>query len=366
MRYLITLVVFLSFKLLVGAQPPTETVGSLTNSTPVNEYDGWTNQGVLAFSGNAEVQSTNPSNYRGASGGGNVFFTNKPDTYFEISNFPRENVDTIDYVGIVFGIYSSDKANFNDLLIEVSKDSSNFFPIIDTSNSIYPAATWTTRFVSFNGHFNPKDLRLRFRQTSSTTQFTIDDIHFSYVILLSIKLKQFTSLVNGNSAQLLWTASSNSSEETFIVEKSINGTDFNLVERQYAKGTGTFNYSFTDHSPLNIKTFYRLKMQNEDGTYSYSNVLRVMPIVASKNILLNVYPLPAKDKLNIQLQNKTAEKAAVSVTDIFGKTLIKNTWALAAGGSTHSINIKSLSNGVYFLKVTASQATETRKIIIGQ
>lgn len=157
MRYLITLVILCSFKLTVLAQPFTETVGNPTDSTSVSKYKGWTNQGVLTFSGNAEVQNIQPSNYRGASGGGNVFFVNKPNTYFDISNFPAENVDTIDGVEMAFAIYSSDTASSNDLLIEFSKDSINFFPVVDTSNFIYPAGTWSTRSVSFNAHFKVKE-----------------------------------------------------------------------------------------------------------------------------------------------------------------------------------------------------------------
>lgn len=363
MKYLFTFVILCSFKSLAYSQPPTETVGNPTDSALVSMYKGWTNQGVLTFSGTAQVQNIQPSNYQSASRGGNVFFTNTSGTYLEISGFPSDSIDRFE---MAFGIYNSDTANSNSFLIEYSKDGINYFPFPDSNSSNYPASAWTRKFVSLDSHLNPKDLRLRFTQTSATTQIRIDDIDFGYAILLSIKLQQFTSLLNENSVLLSWTASSSSSREIFSVEKSSNGTNFTTLQEQSAKGSGTYNYSFTDPSPLSASTYYKLKMRSEDGSDSYSKILHVQPKPAQNNILQSIYPLPAKDRLNIQIQSSKTEKAEISVADVSGKTLITNYVLLAEGANNAVINIQLLDKGVYFLKVVTSQATETRKIVIGQ
>lgn len=89
----------------VAYEQQLETVGYPDTTTQVNVYTGWTNQGLLTFSGNAEVQNTQPSDYQGASGAGNIFFTNTPGTYFEISDFPP---DTVSNIHIMYGIRNYD------------------------------------------------------------------------------------------------------------------------------------------------------------------------------------------------------------------------------------------------------------------
>lgn len=222
-------------------------------------------------------------------------------------------------------------------------------------------------YVLLNFTVDMKNFRLRFTQTSATKQFRIDDISFSYAVLLTTKLKKFTSAVKDHSVQLFWTASSGSSREAFSVEKSSNGMDFiSAGALQYAKGSGTFNYAFNDPSPLSASAYYRLKMSNGDGSYAYSKVISVQFNNNRANIIKNVYPLPAKDRLNIQIQGSATEKARMLITNISGKTLITKSLSLTAGVNDTYINIQSLSKGVYVLKVITAETTETRKITVGR
>jgi hypothetical protein len=84
----------------------------------------------------------------------------------------------------------------------------------------------------------------------------------------------------------------------------------------------------------------------------------------SGSFYVRVYPLPAKGRLNMQIETSKTEKAKIFVTDISGKTLITNFITLAAGLNNTIINIQSLGKGVYFLKIVTSETTETRKIIV--
>lgn len=365
MKYLLTLVILCSFNLPSYSQPPTETIGTPTGSVSVSKYTGWTNQGVLTFSGNAEVQNTEPSNNRLGSGGGNIFFTNKAGTYFEMSGFDSIQPDDIE---IIFGMYNYDTTNLKELLLEYSTDGINYFqlPYKRYLAELYQPTPWTSMQANILKKINVRNLHLRFTQTLSTKQFRIDDIFLRYYFALAIKLQEFTSSLHKNSVSLSWKASSDSRNETFSVEKSSDGTNFTTLQEQSAKGSGTFNYLFTDPSPLSASVYYRLKMRSQDGSDSYSKILHVQPKLAENNILQNVYPLPAKSRLNIQIQSSKTEKAEISVTDISGKKLITNSISLTAGINNSVINVQSLNKGVYFLKVVTSQTTEIRKIVVEQ
>jgi len=97
---------------------PMETVGSPSSSCLVTNYSGWANNGVLSFSGNAEVQSTNPSNNLSASGGGNVFFTNVPGTSMEISGFSATTAPQS--LDITFGMYGYNHSNLKEMVLRLS------------------------------------------------------------------------------------------------------------------------------------------------------------------------------------------------------------------------------------------------------
>lgn len=74
---------------------------------------------------------------------------------------------------------------------------------------------------------------------------------------------------------------------------------------------------------------------------------------------LIVYPNPIKDELHIGRNTKFNDVLTVNIFDLHGKTVLKNT----IPKEESKIYIHSLSNGVYFLKVSSNENSETIKII---
>ena len=127
----------------------------------------------LTFSGTADVRSTNPSSgYEGASGAGNVFVTNTAGRYMDISG-----INTLGYsnLALTLGHYKSTTAGNNELVIEVSPDGVTYSPLSYTRATGSGTATWMR--ISPSGEIPSTDnLHIRFRQTSSSTQFRVDDV----------------------------------------------------------------------------------------------------------------------------------------------------------------------------------------------
>jgi hypothetical protein len=102
-------------------------------------------------------------------------------------------------------------------------------------------------------------------------------------------------------------------------------------------------------------------MIDKDGKFEYSPVKMV---TNSSNFHVNIYPIPVKQRLTLQVQSNKTEKAQIVITDISGKALITTSLSLAAGINTTSINVQRLTKGAYFLKVVTTEGTETRKIAV--
>jgi hypothetical protein len=79
---------------------------------------------------------------------------------------------------------------------------------------------------------------------------------------------------------------------------------------------------------------------------SNTGVENVINSIASTN--LRVYPNPATDILNINLSNANFKNSNIVIYNVSGMEVSKS----IMNGASAQLNIESLSNGVYFVKVS--------------
>jgi photosystem II stability/assembly factor-like uncharacterized protein len=79
---------------------------------------------------------------------------------------------------------------------------------------------------------------------------------------------------------------------------------------------------------------------------------------------LNIYPNPVKDKLYIQLADKKSLDISITITDLLGKTVFNKTFGLETQYQTEAIDVSSLKEGIYMLRLSDGTSIYTRKIII--
>lgn len=352
------------------SQPPLETIGNPATSMPVATYTGWSNQGVVTYTGNAEVQNTNPSNSLHASGGGNVFFTNTPGVYFQLSGLPPAQYH--DGIGIEFELFGYDTAHLNELNLTVSTDSGvtwSNLPYRRFWGPFFAPTPWdhfSATFSDMASSINITRLMVRFTQTTTTKTFKIDDIRLTYYVLLPVKLIDFTATVYNRQTVLKWNASTSSNKELFVVEKSRDGMQFSSVAQQYAKGVGEYAYTFNDEVNHHDKTFYRLKMISTDGKISYSKVVIVSSESIHPALIQAVYPLPSRDVLHVLLNNDAGKKISLSILDCKGSLRMQKRILLSTGIADYPLPIQYLEAGTYYLIIDNSQTKETQKIVIAK
>ncbi len=129
--------------------------------------------GNLTFSGTTDARSTLPSTtYAGASGGGNIYILPTVGAYFEISG-----INTIGYsnLALSFGHNKNSATANNELVVETSSDGGSYIPLTYSRPTGTGTTTWL--LISPTGSIPATaSLRIRFRQTSGSTQFRIDDV----------------------------------------------------------------------------------------------------------------------------------------------------------------------------------------------
>lgn len=83
------------------------------------------------------------------------------------------------------------------------------------------------------------------------------------------------------------------------------------------------------------------------------------PAVAN---MINAYPVPAKEKVFVDLGNFANQEVKMTVTSILGNTVIPT--ATTKEGGIYVINTNALTNGVYFLTVSTPLGKSVKQLII--
>ena len=166
----------------MGAIIFSETFGAPTGTTPIATLLDYTNGVGLSFSGTGDIRITTPSNYGGASAGGNVFLTDNGSSSLQINGINTQGYDPTSFA-LTFGAYKNATASdLTNLVIAYSTNGTTFFnlsPTVPAQPTGSGTALW--RLISIMPTNLPvsSSLSLRFTNTSTTSQVRLDDISLS-------------------------------------------------------------------------------------------------------------------------------------------------------------------------------------------
>jgi hypothetical protein len=132
-------------------------------------------------------------------------------------------------------------------------------------------------------------------------------IHYS--ITLPVTIKRFSVARSNNTVSLNWQSAAEKNLSHYDIERSSNATDFASIGRTVAQATAAeTNYSFTDTQPLAGNGYYRLKLVDADGQFSYSTVAAIS---FQQNGKMQLYPNPVQKGQALTLSNTGGETVTV-------------------------------------------------------
>ncbi len=190
----------------------------------------------------------------------------------------------------------------------------------------------------------------------------IDDIIFGGAQLLPIKLHSFSAVERTGSVVLNWKASSENTTEHFEIERSTDGVNYTRLADIHAKGIGNYDYSFTDNSPVKGTGFYRLKLINPDGRFTYSDILNVK--YQPKDVYISaLYPAVANSKINLVITASKNLPAILQIVDAQGTVIKRSSINLTTGSNSIPVDIRSLPAGNYFIRLRVNGSSFTERFI---
>ncbi len=171
-----------------------------------------------------------------------------------------------------------------------------------------------------------------------------------------VGLIDFTASCKTKKVELDWTTATETNNDYFTIEKSIDGERFEVIAKIDGQGTKTTDseYSFTDYGSYVGISYYRISQTDFDGK---ETMLKTISSNCSSNEEISFHPNPTKDGVYVTFNAEKNKTIEIRVSDLLGKTI-----------STHEINSSSWIplpsvSGIYLLKYNINSSTKVEKII---
>ncbi|MDE3247557.1 MAG: PQQ-dependent sugar dehydrogenase [Bacteroidota bacterium] len=182
--------------------------------------------------------------------------------------------------------------------------------------------------------------------------------------LLPVQLISFNANLVNDNTQLQWTTADAQNSQQFVIERSADGKNFSAIGTLPAKtGNGVVSYAMADSNIARAGSsvvYYRLKIVDNDGSFSYSRVVSVR--LAKKAGRITVSPNPVNSSAVVVVNATVAESARWQISDISGKPVMARTISLVKGDNSFTLSLGSLPAGSYYLKVTGNNISESVKL----
>jgi hypothetical protein len=174
---------------------------------------------------------------------------------------------------------------------------------------------------------------------------------------LPLSLTKFSAALQNGYGLLMWQTSNEINMNSFEMERSNDGRNYNNIGTIAATNKTSNSYSFQDKTKIDGTVYYRLKMMNKDGSFTYSNIVVLNSKMKNS---LSVYPNPASESITL-FHGLLSSNASANIVGMDGRKLMQLN---LLPNATHTlINIQSLAKGVYMLSYQDGNNVQTIKFI---
>lgn len=184
---------------------------------------------------------------------------------------------------------------------------------------------------------------------------------------LPVELLAYTIYsVEDKAVGIKWTTATESNNDYFTVERSVNGIMYQEIKRVAGANTNSdpHSYSILDEAPLPGLSYYRLKQTDLDGNYKY---LGIRSIELESEIQVVVSPNPLKNsKLNIQVNSLGDRPMEVRIMSSSGKELYAGRYTSdAIQGNQVTVDLPAgMGAGVYIVQVFLNNRVYNSKVFV--
>lgn len=183
---------------------------------------------------------------------------------------------------------------------------------------------------------------------------------------LPIELIRFAGNCADGQVEVTWTTASETNNDFFTVQRSIDGVTFEDVTIVDGAGNSSsiINYSAVDYNPYGGTSYYRLKQTDFDGTSQYSDVVAVSCGNAATDFnLVNAYD-QGNGTMAVVFNAGDNELYTVTLYDIIGKQITETTGKAYSGQNQINIAVGDLARGIYMVNLKNEFKSFGRRVML--
>lgn len=206
-----------------------------------------------------------------------------------------------------------------------------------------------------NNHLKLYHYILAYMDSEGYDKMYYDERHDALSVMLPIELSYFNVTQEGSFVVFEWTTETETNNDFFTVEYSIDGVQYNALTNVEGAGTSTEKLLYSAEAEADMFdgiVYFRLKQTDFNGESTYSDVKAID--IQGKNADFVVYPNPATNEVTIE----GGEYAKVYFVDMQSKTYS----AEQIGENQYSV--ENLPNGLNFVVIETARGPILKKIMI--
>ncbi|CAN5696756.1 hypothetical protein BH11BAC3_BH11BAC3_23680 [soil metagenome] len=182
-------------------------------------------------------------------------------------------------------------------------------------------------------------------------------------IVLPVKLLSFNAVKKNNDVLLNWVTTGEINFNYSEVERSCNGTDFSFVGKSMKTDKGYTDVDAISTCPGDGVLFYRLKMVDDNGSFSYSPVVLVKKSETG-SVVTGISSISSAGRIAVSFNMPQRDKVIVKLTSVSGQLMKTVHLNPEKGSSVQYIDgLNSLPAGIYALQVIYGGNVVTQKLI---
>ena len=232
---------------------------------------------------------------------------------------------------------------------------------VDGRDAILKADT-----VLFGGKYSPEIWKAFARRglgfsADQGSNKKIKDAQGAYDLpeILPVVWGNFTAEKVNSTALLKWTTVSEQNVDKFVIERSFDGRNYTEIGSVKATGNSsvTRSYTFTDSKPVKGTNSYRIRLTDNDGKQSLSEI-RSLIFDEIKNII-SIAPNPARDKVMLTVRGNT-KLLQIKVYNAVGQQIA----SYVSNSETLPLDVSQFARGSYYISITGDGISQKEKLVI--
>lgn len=177
------------------------------------------------------------------------------------------------------------------------------------------------------------------------------------IVPLPVELAFFGGHREGSNVKLSWSTASELNNDYFVVERSIDGSNWQAFDVIKGVGTSTSltNYESIDSKPFDRISYYRLRQVDFDGSVNFSDIIAVDEAVENS---FEMFPNPSKSAAALRSSERFH---SILVTNAHGRT-IETIETIPT--HEYSLNVSDWKNGIYYVTISTGSGKQTQRLTV--